>query len=155
MYKNFVKKIKKELSINTPVNLENLISKFSDIEILYNQHNDDGDLACSEIINGIYTIKVNDSKLTDKNKYWIAVELGHIVLHHLDNYPKLYNNYNNELIYEAEEFARELFMSEDEFRKVVYENSECGVCDLIAVSEYFKVDPEIVSVKGKLLRLFS
>ena len=154
MYNKYIKELKEALDIKTPVDLDEFVSKFKDVDIIYGVPNEYEDIAHSYIIEGVYTIKVRDSKLTDDNKYWIAVELGHIFLNHLDKSLKLYNEYHNEWEYEAEEFARELLMSEDEFRKVVYENSEDGVCDLIAVGNHFKVDSEIVLVKGKFLRLF-
>lgn len=154
MYNNLIKNLKEKLDITTPVDLEDLISKFSDIKILFNEPNEYDDYAHSYIIDGIYTIKVQDSKITDNNKYYVAKELGHIFLNHLDKYKKLYDNQHNEIDYEAEEFARELLMSEEEFRKVVHKNSKNGVCDLIAVGDHFNVDPEIVLVKGNFIGLF-
>lgn len=155
MYNNLVKNLKDNLDITTPVDLEELISKFSDIIILFNEPNEYGDYAHSYIIDGVYTIKVKDSKVTDENKYYVAKEIGHILLNHLDNYKTVYDNQHNELDCEADEFARELLMPEDEFRKVVYENSENGVCDLVAVGKHFKVDTEIVLVKGRFIGLFA
>lgn len=153
--KESIESIRELLHLKTPINIEDVISQFREINVLYGQYLDDDLIVKTDKSGDIYTIRIKPNKgsLTIKDKYLISIEFGHIMLGHIDKYKKDYYLYNNELSYFAEEYARELLMPEKEFRRVVYENSKDGVCDLIKVANYFKVDPEKVSVRGVLLKI--
>lgn len=101
-------------------------------------------------------IPLNTSPLRDR--FTIAHELGHYVLHYL--YPNQFDNRNitrlrahrygsGQAEYEANWFAAAFLMPADKF-KDKYE--ELGRSDL-AVADYFKVSPQAAAVRAKSLGL--
>ena len=55
---------------------------------------------------------------------------------------------------EANSFAIAFLMPEKLFRKTVIENTVDGICNLELVAKSFKVEIELVYVRGKMLRMW-
>ena len=55
---------------------------------------------------------------------------------------------------EANSFAIAFLMPEKLFRKVATENTVDGICNLELVAKSFKVEIELVYVRGKMLRMW-
>lgn len=155
MYSTLIRKIKNELGITTPIDFNSLVDKFSDIEIRYGQTiGDEEGLVVKEEDKYIIKIKTTENQLSNRDRFTIAHELGHVFLNHIDNYEVLYRNGNNEIEYEANEFAAELLMSEEEFREAVNDATVNGVCDLKKVSKKFEVSESAVLTRGRFLGVF-
>ena len=80
---------------------------------------------------------------------------------HLDVYKRqdrdeLFREGTSEEEYEANDFAANLLMPKAEFIECVYNNlDEEGLCNLDAVSDYFRVSISAVKTRGKFLGVFS
>lgn len=153
-------KLINELELQIPIDLNQIIDYFSDIQIEY-ESNIQKDILTKKDDNG-YLIQTNykNFDLTDpkgyKNRFTIAQELGHLFLGHIDHYENLYRKQANELQVDTMEFAANLLIPKSEYIQCVYDNlDEDGYCDLIAVSEYFRVSLGAVKTRGKFLGMFS
>ena len=91
-----------------------------------------------------------------RRRFTIAHELGHLFLEHLGEQKELFREGTGEEEYEANDFAANLLMPKAEFIECVYNNlDEEGLCNLDAVSDYFKVSISAVKTRGKFLGVFS
>ena len=77
-------------------------------------------------------------------------------LEHLADQDELFREGTSEEEYEANDFAANLLMPKAEFIECVYNNlDEEGLCNLDAVSDYFRVSISAVKTRGKFLGVFS
>ena len=152
-------KLINELNLKIPIDLNQLIDSFTDIQIEY-ETNISKNILTKKVDNG-YLIQMRNKQfdLTDpkgyEDRFTIAHELGHLFLGHVDYYKNLYRRGANELEYDALDFGANLLMPKSEFIESVYANlDEDGYCDLNSLSEYFRVPLSAVKTRGKFLGIF-
>lgn len=151
-------KLIKKIGLGIPINFDELFDHFSDLEIRYDVRNLDveGRIIVENIDNNtMYVVELRGDGRTNRDRFTIAHELGHLFLGHVKQYEVLYRRGANELEYAANQFAADLLMPEDEFIKKVNSSlDENQECDISAVSEYFQVSDSAVLTRGKFLGIF-
>ncbi|MGT2885099.1 ImmA/IrrE family metallo-endopeptidase [Streptococcus ferus] len=155
--RELVNKLITNLNLTTPIDFDVFFSNFKDLKIRYGNSNLDVDgritLDNSE---GNYIVELRGDGKSNRDRFTIAHELGHLFLGHVNQYETLYRRGANELEYAANEFAADLLMPEADFRRVVNENlDENSECDIEKVSEIFQVSESAVLTRGRFLGLFA
>lgn len=90
-----------------------------------------------------------------KNRFTIANKLGHLFLENIDKRQTIFIAGTNEQESQANDFAANLLMPKEEFIECVYNNLDKeGLCNIEAVSDYFKVSINAVKTRGKFLGVF-
>ena len=150
-----------ELPTHTPIDLDELLNKLGvqlrgNTELMY-----EGKIEKEHNNKTIITIKHHHDE--KRRRFAIAHTLGHYFLHFSDDDKEFkdsvfYRNldYNNEEV-EANEFAFNLLMPEEEYKKYAENNAynfKNNTCDVRKISEYFKVPKQIVVYRGKSLKIF-
>lgn len=154
------KKLIQYNKLTIPIDLNKIISNFNDIDIEYNSNiSEDSSLKINQENQYLIQIKnkefnINNSK-GYKNRFTIANKLGHLFLENIDKKQTIFITGTNEQESQANDFAANLLMPKAEFIECVYNNlDEEGLCNLDAVSDYFRVSISAVKTRGKFLRVF-
>lgn len=157
---NLTKKLIQYNKLTIPIDLNKIISNFNDIDIEYNSNiSEDSSLKINQENQYLIQIKnkefnINNSK-GYKNRFTIANKLGHLFLENIDKKQTIFITGTNEQESQANEFAANLLMPKAEFIECVYNNlDEEGLCNLDAVSDYFRVSISAVKTRGKFLGVF-
>lgn len=158
---NLTKKLIQYNKLTIPIDLNKIISNFNDIDIEYNSNiSEDSSLKINQENQYLIQIKnkefnINNSK-GYKNRFTIANKLGHLFLENIDKKQTIFITGTNEQESQANDFAANLLMPKAEFIECVYNNlDEEGLCNLDAVSDYFRVSISAVKTRGKFLGVFS
>lgn len=158
--------IRNEAGLSTPLTLEQLQNFVYELggTLEYSQLDEDTD-AIIVRNNNHFNIKLNsiDNVRDERKKFTLCHELGHLFLHmnyldehewnNSDNYEDsayARNGYSEEE-YDAHEFAAAFLMPKEEYKDVVRNNTENGICDIYQVSTYFGVSLEAATNRGKWL----
>lgn len=154
------KKLIQYNKLTIPIDLNKIISNFNDIDIEYNSNiSQDSSLKINQENQYLIQIKnkefnINNSK-GYKNRFTIANKLGHLFLENIDKKQTIFITGTNEQESQANDFAANLLMPKAEFIECVYNNlDEEGLCNLDAVSDYFRVSISAVKTRGKFLGVF-
>jgi hypothetical protein len=154
------KKLIQYNKLTIPIDLNKIISNFNDIDIEYNSNiSEDSSLKINQENQYLIQIKnkefnINNSK-GYKNRFTIANKLGHLFLENIDKKQTIFITGTNEQESQANDFAANLLMPKAEFIECVYNNlDEEGLCNLDAVSDYFRVSISAVKTRGKFLGVF-
>lgn len=122
------------------LNIENVIHSFDDIEIRYEQMkpNQSGSFKFAD---NKWIIGVNGSHHKNRQKFTLAHELGHYILHREKNINIVdttffRNNETDSVEYMANEFAAKLLIPEDKVRYLI---DNQGVKNIGALAEKFEV----------------
>ena len=157
---NLTKKLIQYNKLTIPIDLNKIISNFNDIDIEYNSNiSEDSSLKINQENQYLIQIKnkefnINNSK-GYKNRFTIANKLGHLFLENIDKKQPIFITGTNEQESQANDFAANLLMPKAEFIECVYNNlDEEGLCNLDAVSDYFRVSISAVKTRGKFLGVF-
>ena len=157
---NLTKKLIQYNKLTIPIDLNKIISNFNDIDIEYNSNiSEDSSLKINQENQYLIQIKnkkfnINNSK-GYKNRFTIANKLGHLFLENIDKKQTIFITGTNEQESQANDFAANLLMPKAEFIECVYNNlDEEGLCNLDAVSDYFRVSISAVKTRGKFLGVF-
>ena len=138
-----------------PVDVLNIAYKLG-IEILYQ---DDLDSETSGYIrldsNNKWIIGINNNHHTNRQRFTIAHEIGHFILHKqhieankiMEDTILFRNNETNQLEIAANRFASDLLMPEKEFRQKIIE----GVTSIELLSQHFEVSSLAVRYRAKAL----
>lgn len=153
-----VERLTNELALEVPVNLDRFFEYFSNLRINYDV--DEIDLLDGKIskIDDDYIVSLScpQESMTDRDRFTLAHELGHLFLGHVDRHEVLYRRGANKLEYEANEFAAELLMPREEFVNQVNSHVDSsGRCNILEVASRFGVSPSAALTRGKFLGLFS
>ena len=134
--------LKYALNLKAPIDLEFLITKISDLEILHNQDSIKNDF---EIIknNNFYIIKLKSNPNKNQLRFNTAKALAYIFLGYVDIYPNLVKRFANELDYPTDYFALKLMIPSSELKNFI-KNDEVNIDEL---SEYFKIPKEAVKYR--------
>ena len=138
-----------------PFDIFKYVDSFDDIDISYMDLGDNSGKI--EFKDGIYMITINKYHSDNRQRFTLAHEFGHYILHKnfLKNssitdgalFRKDYTNDEKE--YEANEFAAKLLMPENKFRQAIEDG-----CDTInKLAEYFKVSSSAVKYRAYKLGL--
>lgn len=156
MYESIVK-VLRDLSSHPEdkkVDLDSIINKIDDLSIQYGV----SDIADGKIEknNGKYQISISSQKdeISDRDRFTIAHELGHLFLRHLDENGVLHREGKNQIEYQANQFAAELLMPEDMFKEELLRNKDGITCDINSMSQIFGVSPSAIVTRGKFLGVF-
>lgn len=154
------KKLIQYNKLTIPIDLNKIISNFNDIDIEYNSNiSEDSSLKINQENQYLIQIKnkefnINNSK-GYKIRFTIANKLGHLFLENIDKKQTIFITGTNEQESQANDFAANLLMPKAEFIECVYNNlDEEGLCNLDAVSDYFRVSISAVKTRGKFLGVF-
>lgn len=157
---HLTKKLIQYNKLTIPIDLNKIISNFNDIDIEYNSNiSEDSSLKINQENQYLIQIKnkefnINNSK-GYKNRFTIANKLGHLFLENIDKKQTIFITGTNEQESQANDFAANLLMPKAEFIECVYNNlDEEGLCNLDAVSDYFRVSISAVKTRGKFLGVF-
>ena len=158
--------IRRESNLNTPLNLEQLRNFIEELggHLEFDELNDDIDGIIRKNVNNFQILLSNANNVTEeRKKFTLCHELGHLFLHmnyldeeawnNSDDYEDTAyarNGYSEEE-YDAHEFAAALLMPKEEYKEVVKNNTENGICNISHVSNYFGVSLEAAKNRGKWL----
>lgn len=152
---NITENLRQQLELTPPIDFERIFDSLSDLEFQVNNHDmlDEGKIVRTDTG---YSLNIRGAGESVRDRFTIAHELGHLFLGHVDKYEVLYRRGANELEYEANEFAANLLMPEQEFRDIVNENLDSeNFCDIETVATHFNVSESAVLTRGKFLGLFA
>ncbi len=161
--------IRKEANLKTPLTFKDLVSFVEELEGKV-------ETAILDIdIDGIIKRNVNSFKIIlnsanyssdERKKFTLCHEIGHLFLHmkylNKDEWEKSVDyedtvyarrGYSEEE-YDAHEFSAALLMPEDEYKKVVINNTNNGICNIQEVANHFAVSVEAAKNRGKWLGIF-
>ncbi len=158
--------IRKESNLITPLSLEQLNNFITELggTLEYSELNEDTDAIITKSNNN-FNIQLNsiNNASEERKKFTLCHELGHLFLHmnyldeeawhNSDDYEDTAyarNGYSEEE-YDAHEFAASLLMPKEEYKEVVKNNTENGLCHISCVSNYFGVSLEAAKNRGKWL----
>lgn len=125
------------LYINSSLNIKELISSFEDIEIKYDAMDiaKSGSLSC---IDGKWIMCINSSHNPKRQRFTMAHELGHYILHKGKNIEFVDTTFfrsdeMDSIEYNANEFASRLLMPEDKLRKLIDEDRIKNIGELASI----------------------
>lgn len=108
-----------------------------------------------------FVIQVSPYQTVERRNFTVAHELGHLFLHmgyktnlevwNNQNGVAYYRNGNSELEYQSNEFAAAFLMPEEQYKRVMYENSEGNIVNTSAIAQYFHVSVDAAANRGKWL----
>ena len=154
-------KLIEDNELTIPINLNKIISNFNDIDIEYNSNiSEDSSIKINQENQYLIQIKNKEFDINNpksyKNRFTIANKLGHLFLENIDKRQTIFIAGTNEQESQANDFAANLLMPKEEFIECVYNNlDKDGLCNIEAVSDYFKVSINAVKTRGKFLGVFS
>ena len=157
---HLTKKLIQYNKLTIPIDLNKIISNFNDIDIEYNSNiSEDSSLKINQENQYLIQIKNKEFNINNpkgyKNRFTIANKLGHLFLENIDKKQTIFITGTNEQESQANDFAANLLMPKAEFIECVYNNlDEEGLCNLDAVSDYFRVSINAVKTRGKFLGVF-
>jgi Zn-dependent peptidase ImmA (M78 family) len=159
--------IRVEAGLITPLTLEQLQNFVYELggTLEYSELDEDTDAIIVRNNNNNFNIRLNNlnNVSEERKKFTLCHELGHLFLHmnyldedawnDSDNYEDTVyarNGYSEEE-YDAHEFAAALLMPKEEYKDIVKNNTENGICNIYQVSIYFGVSLEAATNRGKWL----
>lgn len=151
IYRPIATKLHQKLKPTIPIDIVALISSFSDITIVTVDALPDKPLVTYD--NGVYTFTVIDNP-TPKERFQMAVDLGHILLGHVANTYELYRKDANELMFEANTLGAAILCPEYDFRQSVFDNiDKDDYADMKKIAQHFNVPLSVAKTFGKQLNL--
>lgn len=158
--------IRESMKLNSPVNLEVLVSNLGG-KLLFENEVKDNMEALIQKKNGSFEIIIDRDKPFARQRFSIAHEIGHLFLHmgYLINPDKWNqtNDYVDSVYYrfgysaeenEANEFAAALLMPSEEFKRVANQSLSDGIFFIEPIAKHFDVSREAIINRGKWLGLF-
>lgn len=125
------------LYIDNSLNIKELILSFEDIEIKYDAMDiaKSGSLSC---IDGKWIMCINSSHNPKRQRFTMAHELGHYILHKGKNIEFVDTTFfrsdeMDSIEYNANEFASRLLMPEDKLRKLIDEDRIKNIGELASI----------------------
>ena len=125
------------LYIDNSLKIKELISSFEDIEIKYDAMDiaKSGSLSC---IDGKWIMCINSSHNPKRQRFTMAHELGHYILHKGKNIEFVDTTFfrseeMDSIEYNANEFASRLLMPEDKLRKLIDEDKIKNIGELASI----------------------
>lgn len=163
---NFAYAIRTQLSVSTPVNMQQVINQLNGKlqAITFEDSSISGRI---QKIGNSFEISYNAEHSPLRSEFTIAHELGHLFLHmgylvdpakwnSIDEYydsPKYRQGYSEEE-YEANQFAGAFLMPEDEYRQFIKNNSINHRIAINSIAEKFGVSFDAALTRGKWLGIF-
>ncbi len=121
------------------LNIEKLIAKIDDIRVKY-EDMDGGKSGSLYFDDGIWVITINNKHHISRQRFTLAHELGHYILHKEKN--SLFEDTTffrggsmDSIEYTANEFAAKILMPEDRVRALI----DSGIRDLVTLANKFTV----------------
>lgn len=134
-----------------PENINHMLTLFSDIQIEYiNKIITDTPLVGKN--NDTY-IFITVENPTREERFIIAKNLAHLLLGHVDNYPKLYHRQANELQLPASRLAMALLVPIEHLTKQILESDKNGTVDIDALAEVYEVPVNVLATYARELKL--
>ena len=151
IYRPIATKLHQKLKPTVPVDIVALINSFSDVTIVTVNTLHNKPLVAYG--NGVYTFTVIDNP-TPKERFQMAVDLGHILLGHVTNTYNLYRKRANELMFEANTLGGAILCPEDDFRNVVLDYTDKDdYADMEKVAQHFNIPLSVAKTFGRQLNL--
>ena len=151
IYRPIATKLHQELKPTVPIDIIALIRSFSDITTITVDTLPDKPLVTYD--NNIYTFTVIENP-TPKERFQMAVNVGHILLGHVANTYNLYRKNANELMFEANTLGAAILCPEYDFIQSVFDNiDKDGYADMEKVAQQFDVPLSVAKTFGKQLNL--
>lgn len=151
IYRPIATKLHQKLKPTVPVDIVALIRSFSDITIVTVDTLPDKPLVTYD--NGVYMFTVIDNP-TPKERFQIAVNLGHLLLGHVINTYDLYRKRANELMFKANTLGAAILCPENNFRDVIFDYTDKDdYADMEKVAQHFNVPLSVAKTFGKQLNL--
>lgn len=151
IYRPIATKLHQKLKPTVPVDIVALIRSFSDIIAVTVDMLPDKPLVTYD--NGVYTFTVIDNP-TPKERFRMAVDLGHILLGHVTNTYDLYRKEANEIMFEANTLGAAILCPEDDFREAVFDYTDKDdYADMEQVASHFNIPLSVAKTFGRQLNL--
>lgn len=159
--------IRESLKLETPIANIRDIPVILGGQILFSNELENDMEAMIEKNHKNFIIRIKDHSNTQRMRFSIAHELGHLFLHmgYLIN-EQLWNeagNYKDSVYYrngfgteenEANEFAGAFLMPEEEFKTLAKANLNKGFYNIEAIAKHFDVSVSAATIRGRWLGLF-
>jgi len=167
---NFAEKLRNGLNLNSPVDLQLVVSKLGGrLEEFREEFGGEAEAYVRKTGDSFAIATRYEGAPKVRERFSIAHEIGHLFVHlgyKVD--PELWNSidegyldsvkhrlgYNQEE-FEANEFAASLLMPKDEFVKVAKLNLNGQEFDLDKIADHFGVSRQAAKVRGQWLGIFS
>ena len=151
IYRPIATKLHQELKPTVPIDIVALIRSFSDIITVTVDTLPDKPLVTYD--NNIYTFTVIDNP-TPKERFQMAVDLGHILLSHVTNTYDLYRKNANELMFEANTLGAAILCPENDFREAILDYTDKDdYADMEKIAQRFNVPLSVAKTFGRQLNL--
>ena len=134
-----------------PVDINHILTLFTDIQLEYiGQTTTDTPLVGKD---GEVYVFITVEKPTQEERFIIAKNLAHLLLGHVDNYPKLYHRQANELQLSANRLAMAILVPVEHFTKQLLASSVDGTIDMNVLAELYDVPVNTLITYTKELKL--
>lgn len=134
-----------------PVDINRILKSFTDIRLEYiGKITTDTPLVGKDDETYIFITVENP---TLEERFIIAKNLAHLLLGHVDNYPKLYHRQANELQLSANRLAMAILVPIEHLTKQILEHSVDGTIDMNALADIYDVPVGTLITYVKELKL--
>jgi hypothetical protein len=127
-----------------PIDINHMLATFADIQLEYVDHITKDTPLVSKNDETYTFIAVHNPTPTER--FIIAKHLAHLLLGHIDNYPKLYHRQANELQLSANRLAASILIPKDHIREQIKKMSEVGdTIELQPLFELYQVEIHVLA----------
>lgn len=134
-----------------PVDINRILTRFTDIRLEYiSKITTDTPLVGKD---GEVYIFITVENPTPEERFIIAKNLAHLLLGHVDNYPKLYKRQANELQLSANRLAMALLVPIEHLTKQILEINKNGTIDMTTLADIYEVPVDVLTTYAKELKL--
>jgi Zn-dependent peptidase ImmA (M78 family) len=158
--------IRDGLELSTPINVEDAVKRLGG-KLVEKESMEAGMEAMVRRDGERFEIIIQKNKPAVRKRFSVAHELGHLFLHmgYLVN-PDLWSNtdeYRDSVYYrfghgieeeEANEFAANFLMPENEFQEVAGKHIRDGYCSVEGVASHFRTSKDAALIRGRSIGVF-
>ena len=134
-----------------PVDINRILTSFTDIQLEYiGQITTDTSLVGKDDETYVFITVENPTR---EERFIIAKNLAHLLLGHVDNYPKLYHRQANELQLSANRLAMALLVPIEHLSQQILEINKNGTADMNVLADAYDVPVDVLTTYAKELKL--
>lgn len=136
---------------DVPVNINHILTSFTDIQLEYiGKITTDTPLVGKDDETYIFITVENPTR---EERFIIAKNLAHLLLGHVDNYPKLYHRKANELQLPTNRLAMTILVPIEHLTKQILEHSVDRTIDMDGLAGVYEVPVDVLTTYAKELKL--
>lgn len=138
-------------TVEIPIDINRILEAFTDIQLEYiDKITTDTPLVGKDDDTYVFITVENP---TQEERFIITKNLAHLLLGHVDKYPKLYHRQANELQLSANRLAMALLVPIEHLSQQILESSDDGIVDMTVLVDIYDVPVDKLITYAKELKL--